>query len=162
MSGTVRSVPRLSIGALLIDSIGFLKGCVPEEAIVCHNAIILIVEDEALVALDLAMAVEAAGGIVVGPATTTAEALALVADARSRNKPIHAALLDGNLADRDVTPVVLHLYDYGVPMVVYSATGLPAEVAGLSTSIPWVQKPASTDRVVAVLTDKLASMRTPA
>ena len=126
----------------------------------CKGATILIVEDESLIALDLAMAIEDAGGIVVGPASTTVEAMALMAEAEVRDVRIDAALLDCNLADRDVTPVVLHLHEHGVPMLVYSATGLPVEVADLSAQIPWVPKPAPTDRVVAALTEKLASIRT--
>ena len=125
----------------------------------CKGATILIVEDESLIALDLAMAIEDAGGIVAGPASTTVEALALMAKAEVNNIRIDAALLDCNLADRDVTPVVLHLHEHGVPMVAYSATGLPGEVADLSAQIPWIPKPAATDRVVAALTEKLALVR---
>lgn len=125
----------------------------------CKDAVILIVEDESLIAMDLTMAVEYAGGTVLGPAASTAEALAIIAEALSHNLIIDAALLDGALADRDVAPVVRRLYEHGVPMVVYSATGLPLEVANLSSEIPWISKPATTERVVAVLTEKLASAR---
>ena len=127
------------------------------EAVMLKDAFILIVEDELLIALDLAMAVEEAGGIVVGPASTTIEALALIANAQTENKPISAAVLDGNLADRDVSPVVSRLHAEGVPMVVYSAVGLPKDVSSFSADIPWIPKPAAARRVIAVLTEKLAS-----
>ena len=42
------------------------------------NTRVLIVEDEPFIALDLVQAVESAGGIVIGPAATVAQALTLV------------------------------------------------------------------------------------
>ena len=55
---------------------------------------ILIVEDEALIAMVLADGLESAGHLVVGPASTKAEALALC-----EALPPELALLDFNLAD---------------------------------------------------------------
>ena len=59
---------------------------------------VLIVEDEFLIALTLADAVKEAGGSgFIGPASTTTMALGLLATAR-----VGAAILDVNLADRDI------------------------------------------------------------
>ena len=55
---------------------------------------ILIVEDEVFIALDLLQAVEDAGGEAVGPATTLAQALVLIAA-----DGLHGAILDVNLPD---------------------------------------------------------------
>ena len=119
------------------------------------GAPILVVEDEILIAMDLAMAIEAAGGLVLGPATTTVAALALIEEAVAANMVIAAALLDTNLADRDVTPVALRLLDLGVPIVMHSAVGPPPGVKASANEISWVCKPASARRVVASLSYEL-------
>lgn len=57
---------------------------------------ILVVEDEGLIALMLALEIEAAGHEVIGPVATVGEALALAAETRP-----DLALLDVNLGDDD-------------------------------------------------------------
>jgi len=114
---------------------------------------ILIVEDEALVACDLAMAVEALEGIVIGPAATVAEALALVADV-----PPAAAIVDANLLDRDVTPLALALIEREIPFVIHTGTGLPAELKAVHPDLPVVMKPMPSDTVLEKLADILASV----
>src|SRR6202008_4768908 len=81
---------------------------------------ILIVEDEALIALDLAAAAQDAGAVVVGPVASIVEALALLDAAK-----IDAAILDANLADRDITPVALELIGRAVPFVIQTGSGVP-------------------------------------
>ncbi len=85
---------------------------------------ILVVEDEPFVGLDLADAIQLLDGDPVGPIDNVAEALALL-DVTT----VKAAILDANLADRDVTPLALALIDKGVPFVIYTGTGLPTELA---------------------------------
>ena len=120
-----------------------------------QNVFILIVEDEALIAMDFVLAVEAAGGIVVGPAASTIEALALIEEAQAAKHSIAAAVLDGNLIDRDVTPVALRLLALGVPIVMYSAVQPPPTLAAAASGLPWIQKRASTAKVVARLSDEI-------
>ena len=62
-----------------------------------RGARILVVEDEAFIALDLVMAIEDAGAIAVGPAATVAEALELISF-----DPPDGAILDVNLPDGTV------------------------------------------------------------
>ena len=62
---------------------------------------ILIVEDEALLALDLAMSFEDAGAEVVGPAGNLQAGLRAV----EREGPIDAAVLDVDLHGKDVYPI---------------------------------------------------------
>ena len=62
---------------------------------------VLIVEDEPFIAWDLAQAVESAGGVVIGPAATVAQALALV-DA----SVLEGAILDVHLPDGHIGPVL--------------------------------------------------------
>jgi CheY-like chemotaxis protein len=104
---------------------------------------ILVAEDETLTALDLASWVEAAGGRVVGPVATVASALALL-----ETTPIDAAIVDANLADRDVTPVVLLLVSRNVPIIVYSGIGLPEELAARHPELPLILKPVPAVHVV--------------
>ena len=113
---------------------------------VLNGRAILIVEDETLIALDLADTVVACGGIVVGPASTVVEAQQLLGTAH-----IDGAICDGMLTDRDCTPVALALCDRGIPMVVHSATGPPPALREAYPTLLVVMKPATADRVIGSL-----------
>lgn len=71
---------------------------------------ILIVEDVALVAMDLEMQAMDAGWTVAGPASTVAEALSIV-----RDDCICAAILDIEVGGELVTPVARVLKARGIP-----------------------------------------------
>ena len=95
---------------------------------------VLIVEDESLVAMLLETILEDMGCVPVGPAATVDEGL------RMAIEPVDAALLDVNVAGRQVFPVAEALRDRGVPFVFstgYGEGGLPDEWRGHST----LQKP---------------------
>lgn len=97
---------------------------------------ILIVEDESLVAMLLETILEDMGCTPVGPISTVDDALAQVEGA----EPLDAALLDVNVAGRQVFPVAQALKDRGVPFVFstgYGEGGLPDEWRGQAT----IQKP---------------------
>ena len=97
---------------------------------------VLLVEDEALVAMLLETILEDMGCIPVGPAATVEEGLAMVADPA----PLDAALLDVNVAGHQVFPVAEALKARGVPFVFstgYGESGLPDAWRGHAT----VQKP---------------------
>jgi len=84
---------------------------------------ILVVEDEALVALLVEDALADAGFDVLGPAATVSEALALL----GRETP-DAVVLDLNLAGESSTPVADALTRLGIPYVIatgYGAAALP-------------------------------------
>ena len=102
---------------------------------------ILVCEDEPLIAYDIASGVEEAGGDVVGPFAAVAEALA----ALDRAVP-DGAVLDVNLLDGDVTPVLLRLVAANVPVVVNTGTKLPDEAAELG--VPVFIKPTEPERLV--------------
>lgn len=89
-----------------------------------NHALVLVVEDEPFIALDVALAVQDAGGKVVGPAATVREALALIA-----TNAIAAAILDVNLSDGDISPVAELLIDAGIPIILQTGIGLPPELA---------------------------------
>jgi CheY-like chemotaxis protein len=97
---------------------------------------ILIVEDESLVAMLLETILEDMGCSAVGPAATVEEGMRMATD----DKPLDAALLDVNVAGRQVFPVAQALKDRGVPFVFstgYGEGGLPDEWRGQ----PTLQKP---------------------
>jgi CheY-like chemotaxis protein len=73
---------------------------------------ILVVEDEALIALDLEMALRKLGCEVVGPVATVAAAEAALAGGAP-----DAAILDIELADGEVFPIADTLAERGVPFV---------------------------------------------
>ncbi len=96
---------------------------------------VLVVEDESLVAMLLETILEDMGCEPVGPAATVEEGLTLAAGER-----IDAALLDVNVAGRQVFPIAEALRERGVPFVFstgYGEGGLPDEWRGQ----PTLQKP---------------------
>ena len=111
---------------------------------------ILIVEDEPLVAFDLADLIEDHGGVVAGPVPTVAEGLSL-ADEQQPS----AAILDANLADCDVTELALALIAKGTPFVIYTGTGLPEALARIHPDLPVIMKPAQTSRVIEALDSRI-------
>ncbi len=115
---------------------------------------ILVVEDEAMIALGLAEAIREVDGVPVGPASTVAEALRLLDD-----HPVHAAILDANLADRDVTPLALALIDRNVPFVLHTGTGCPVELFEKHPDLIVVPKPARATLVLAALLQRISPDR---
>ncbi len=88
------------------------------------HAAVFVAEDEPFIAFDLATTIEDAGGLVVGPAATVKEALALL-----ENCPVDAAILDVNLGDRDICPVAELLLSRGVPVIFHTGLGVPEELS---------------------------------
>ncbi|MEQ1696951.1 MAG: response regulator [Hyphomicrobiaceae bacterium] len=84
------------------------------------NSKILIVEDSAIVAWDLARAVEDALGIAVGPFATVACAMEYL-----DRHVVSGAILDVELMDRNVVPVAEELLRRGTPIVLQSGQSLP-------------------------------------
>lgn len=85
---------------------------------------VLVVEDEALVAMLVEDALLDAGFTVIGPAATVEEAMNFLATERP-----DAVVLDLNLAGETSTPVADALASRGIPYVIatgYGASGLPA------------------------------------
>jgi CheY-like chemotaxis protein len=114
-----------------------------------HNAAVLIVEDEPFVALDLALSVEDAGGVVVGPAATIKEALALLGE------KLNAAILDVHLPDGDVGPVLHKLMALGLPVVVQTGGGLPPFLKEAYPHLLVLRKPNDSARLVAHLCERM-------
>ena len=97
---------------------------------------VLIVEDESLVAMLLETILADLGCDVVGPESNIEDGLNAVADVAG----LDAALLDVNVAGREIFPVAEALKAKGVPFVFstgYGEAGLPEHWRGN----PTVQKP---------------------
>lgn len=106
---------------------------------------VLIVEDDPLLALDLADELLGAGLDVIGPAPTVSRALDLI-----RDEACDAAVIDVHLGRELSTPVAQRLQDLGIQFVVltgYSSEQLPPEFG----SAPILSKPAPAHVLVAEL-----------
>jgi len=102
---------------------------------------VLIVEDEALIALDIHAALSASGASIIA-ATKGAEALELIHRAE-----ISVAVLDINLGDRDCSAACRALSRRRIPFLFY--TGHPdAEVLKEWPDAPVLIKPAKTPAIV--------------
>lgn len=106
---------------------------------------ILIVEDEALLALDLAQRLEQAGFDIIGPTASVAGALGLI-----EREGCDAAVLDVHLGRETSEPVASHLKQRGTPFVTvtgYSDEQRPASFAGSRL----LSKPVRSDVLIAEL-----------
>ena len=113
---------------------------------------ILVVEDEALVAMLIEDALLEFGFEVIGPARSVSQALELLAA-----EPPCAAVLDLNLAGESSVAVADALAAGGIPFVVatgYGAAGLPAS----HKAVPVLPKPYDPADLTAIL-DRLCSGR---
>jgi DNA-binding NtrC family response regulator len=115
------------------------------------EAPILIAEDNVYLSLDLSNAVEEMGGRVIGPASSVAEALTLLA-----RYEIAAAIVDFQLADHDAAVLARQLAERRVPFVIHTGLTLPTVIAERHPGVPVLLKPL---RLQAVLTSLLDEMR---
>jgi DNA-binding response OmpR family regulator len=115
---------------------------------------VLLVEDEVLVALDIAQQLADAGFEVVGPATSVAKAAALIAE-----RGCDFAVLDVNLGHETAEPIAEQLRASGTPFVVltgYSTEQLPPGFRGA----PVLSKPTFPAVLMAAL-QQLSAPRIP-
>jgi CheY-like chemotaxis protein len=112
---------------------------------------VLIVEDEALIGLDIADAIERAGGEPVGPVPTIAEALQLL-----HTKDVKAAICDVNLADGDIGPVLEVLAKEGLPVVVHTGAGLPPHLESRFSHVLVFRKPTTSEELAKALEGQIS------
>jgi DNA-binding response OmpR family regulator len=106
---------------------------------------VLVVEDNALLGLDMAEQLTNAGLEVVGPAISVAEALKLVVD-----KGCDVAVLDVNLGSETSEAVALELLARQTPFVTLSGYSSAQHPPGLRGA-PALSKPARPEELVAVV-----------
>lgn len=113
-----------------------------------QRARILIMEDEFIVALDLADLAAELGYLVEGPFATVADGFRAI-----ELTPPDAAILDVQLADGEVFPLADRLVSIGVPVIFHSGH---ADAAMLSARYPGARsagKPCGTDQLVRLLVE---------
>jgi len=115
---------------------------------------VFVVEDEALVAMNLEMMLEDLGCVVVGPAMRFDRAEAMVGGDLAAD----AAILDVNVGGREVFPLASRLTEREVPVIFasgYDRSGIPREWH----TFPILQKPYTTQDVARALSQVLASTK---
>ena len=108
---------------------------------------ILVVENELLIAMDIAQALEAAGANAT--MTTTARHAIILAD----HDGLAGAIMDHGLSDGDSTAVCARLKERGIPYISYSGYD---PVKGADPDAPYISKPASMNVLLSALEDLLA------
>ena len=124
-----------------------------------HGRRILVVEDEALVAMLLEDGLEHAGADVVGPACSVEEALALI-ERTAGDGSLAAAVLDFKLEGVVVLPVADRLASLGVPFVFATGYGESCNRGGHADA-PVLEKPFDVDALITAI-EGLAAPETPA
>jgi CheY-like chemotaxis protein len=114
---------------------------------------ILVVEDEALIAMDLERIVRRAGCEVLGPVGRAEEALRLAAEER-----LDAAILDIELSDGDSFAVADALARRRVPFVFVTGSA-PAALPERFRGRPLIRKPYNAAKLAAMLGGKAAAAR---
>lgn len=111
---------------------------------------ILIIEDEPLLALELATVLEEAGSVVIGPAGTPDEALHFI-----ESTALDGALLDGNLRGLPVDDVAAALAKREVPFVFVSGYGRDS-LPPTFREVPLLGKPYNQDQLLDAAVQMLA------
>lgn len=111
---------------------------------------ILVVEDEALLALDLRFALEDRGASVIGPCYRLSTAMAT-----AQLGGIDAAVLDVDLAGEPVFPVADLLQRADVPFVFHTGRHDPQMLAEAYRGTPVCPKPTDADTVARTLSDHM-------
>lgn len=114
---------------------------------------VLVVEDEALLAIDIAQQLTDAGFEVVGPASSVAKALWLIGEVGC-----DVAVLDVNLRDENAEPIARQLKARGTPFVFLSGISreqLPAWFDGAQV----LSKPARPAVLLAALNQSIGAAR---
>ena len=108
---------------------------------------VLVIEDEPIIAEDLRDALTAAEAIVVGPVASVGEARRILKGGTA----VDAALLDVNLTDGEVTPVLEALRARRVPVVIYTGGSLPKGVLQRHPDLLALSKPFLPARLIGEL-----------
>jgi PAS domain S-box-containing protein len=124
---------------------------VASDRIVVNGNRVMVVEDEALVAMVVTDAITELGYQVVGPFSRPPDAIAAVKD-----NEIAAAILDINLAGTLVYPVAEELTSRGIPFVFVTGYGIES-VDKRFSDIPVLQKPIERETLQRIFIDGRAA-----
>ncbi len=116
---------------------------------------VLVVEDDPTIATDISDLIERAEGQVIGPVGSLREAKQTV----KTDQSIDAAVLDVNLSDGDITPVLESLRARNIGVVVYTGSGgLPSGVGERHPDVVVLHKPVQPGRIVGEIQKARRSM----
>jgi DNA-binding response OmpR family regulator len=118
-----------------------------------RRPVILLAEDEAIIALELADSLIDAGFDVAGPFATCSEA-----EAWLKTGNPDAAILDNLLKDGPCDAMAADLSRRGVPLILFS--GQDAPDASADWTATWVTKPVATPILIELLKPLIAPTRT--
>ena len=118
---------------------------------------VLVVEDEALIAMMLEDELAEAGAHVVGPAASVGEALRLAGAALAEGG-LDGAVLDMDLDGEDVAPVADALAAAGVPFLFHTGYDEGRD-RGRHGAAPALHKPLASPRLVAALEGLVTATR---
>jgi DNA-binding NtrC family response regulator len=118
-------------------------------ALSLRGARILVVEDDAILAMELGMILQDAGAEIAGPCRSVPDALAMIA----QRNDIAAAVLDVRIGHETIAPVAHQLSRRGTPFVFYTG-----QIARDPTLAEWpnckvISKPAAASAIVSAVAD---------
>ena len=113
--------------------------------------VILLAEDEAIIALELAESLERDGFAVAGPFTTCTAAEAWL----KAHEP-SGAILDNALKDGPCEVLARDLRQRGIPFLVYSGHSRTPDLPEVFADVPWIVKPALPEALLQALRLSLA------
>jgi DNA-binding NtrC family response regulator len=108
---------------------------------------VLVVEDEALIADDISHLLIEAEGVPIGPISSVMEARRLLKEGTL----LDAALLDVNLADGPVTPILEALNARGIPTLIYTGGEVPEGIRQRHPDLIALAKPVQPARLIGEL-----------
>ena len=117
-----------------------------------HGMLILVVEDDPLLALDLKATLEQAGGVVLGPAGRLDDAMLLA----EKSLPA-AAVLDVRLEVGTSLPLAKWLAEQDVPFVFQTSD--PTLIDATHSAAPVLRKPFRPEQLIAALVALVAKER---
>jgi DNA-binding response OmpR family regulator len=115
--------------------------------------LVLVAEDEAIIALELEDSLKAAGFEIAGPFATCAAAEGWLETGRP-----DVAILDNALKDGPCDKLAADLKACGVPVVIYSGHAKGDDPFSEHWTGPWLVKPVAFPMLVASLRDEMGRM----
>ncbi|TGD99406.1 response regulator [Methylobacterium nonmethylotrophicum] len=111
-----------------------------------RDQLVLVVEDEILVAEFLFDIIREEGGIPIGPASTNSAALRYIEDNNA-----NIAILDVNLRDGESIAVAQALHGRDIPFVIYTGGGLPKRLRPAFGNATIINKPVRSKVIIDAL-----------
>jgi DNA-binding NtrC family response regulator len=114
---------------------------------------LLLVEDDAILLMDLAEILQAAGANIVGQCRTIEHALAIV-----KRDSISAAVLDVRMGSQTIAPVARQLCRHGTPFCFYTGQVISDPALEEWRDCKIVAKPAQPQTIVSAVVDLLRGL----